>query len=77
MDTASKKTHIFLSDGLGGGTWQEMQDMPTGRLNNFCGKITTASSKEEIVVAGGHSGGVVTDTVEIYSVEDNMWRAGW
>ena len=75
-DTASLKTHIFRSDGLGGGIWDEVDDMPTGRLNNFCGKITTASNTEEIVVAGGHSGGAVTDVVEIFSVDTGTWRTG-
>ena len=51
--------------------------MPTGRLNNFCGKITTAFGEEEIVVAGGHSGGAVTDVVEIFSVDTGTWRTGW
>ena len=32
---ASQKTHIYrVSDGQ----WHEVEDIPTGRLNNFCGQ---------------------------------------
>ena len=73
-DTASQRTHIYRSVT---DTWEEVQNMTTGRLNNFCGKVTTSSGKEEIVVAGGHGGGAVTDIVEIFSLETETWRTGW
>ena len=71
---ASLKTHIYRAST---GLWSEVQDMPTGRLNNYCGRITTAEGKQEIVVAGGHGDTSLLDTVEIYSVEDDEWRTGW
>ena len=70
---ASVKTHIYRSSS---GQWVEVEDMPTGRLNNYCGRVNTAQGKQEIVVAGGHHGGSVVDTVEIFSIEDEQWRTG-
>ena len=71
---ASLKTHIYR---VSNGQWNEVEDMPTGRLNNYCGQVNTAQGKKEIVVAGGNDGSSVIDTVEIFSVEDETWRTGW
>ena len=39
-----------------------------------CNLITTSGGDEEIVVVGGNGGGT---TVEIFSVPNRVWRAGY
>ena len=67
----SEKTYIFSSTSR---HWIEVPDMPTGRYTLMCGLIKTGGH-QEVVAAGGFYFQYF-DTVEIYSVNDNLWRTG-
>ena len=55
---ASVKTHIYRSSS---GLWVEVEDMPTGRLNNYCGRVNTAQGKQEI-----------KDDLNVYNIMQRM-----
>ena len=67
----SEKTYIFSSTSW---EWVEVADMPTGRYTLMCGSIQRGGN-QEVVAAGGFYFHYF-DMVEIYSVEDNLWRTG-
>ena len=46
------------------------------RTSHTCSVITTATETPEIVVVGGYNGGVL-NSVQIYDVDNNVWRTGW
>jgi hypothetical protein len=55
--------------------WKRCPDMLTERNCASCEVIKRGDGKEEVVVAGGWNG-TELDTVEIYNLEDSMWRSG-
>lgn len=67
----SEKTYIFFSTSR---EWVEVAAMPTGRYTLMCGLIN-ADGHQEVVAAGGFYFQYF-DIVEIYSVDDNLWRTG-
>ena len=52
--------------------WETAPSMKTGRFYHSCSLVTKASGEEEIVVLGG----VNNRFVEIFSVNDRIWRDG-
>jgi hypothetical protein len=49
-------------------------DMRTERESPSCGVFKRADGREEVLVAGGWEG-TELNTIEIYNVEDSMWRS--
>ena len=55
--------------------WTAAPSMSSVRSSLTCNLITTSGGDEEIVVVGGNNGGGGA-TVEIFSVNNRVWRAG-
>ena len=55
--------------------WTELPNMLSGRTAHNCG-VAKAMTGKEVVVAGGYRYGSPLNSVEIFSIEDNMWRSG-
>ena len=53
-----------------------MMDMPNPKVEHSCGLVLHPDNGPEIVVTGGFAGGSYTDTVDIYTVNTDSWRAG-
>ena len=58
--------------------WEEKQSMSIIRIFAACGYVMNAiTNKNEVVVAGGYRyGSDYMSSTEIYTVEDDTWRAG-
>ena len=57
--------------------WVEKSSMSHGRQSPACGQIENAvTGKEEVIVAGGGGSSGFLQSVEIYTVTDDNWRAG-
>ena len=54
--------------------WNAAPPMSSARSSLTCNLITTSGGDEEIVVVGGNGGG--SGDVEIFSVNNRVWRAG-
>ena len=53
-----------------------MTPMPTERSGHSCGLVTNPDQGAEIVVAGGYGSGDYLDSVDIYTINTDSWRAG-
>ena len=54
-----------------------MAPMPTNRYDHSCGLVTHPVFGPEIVVAGGYSyPNGYSDTVDIYTINEDSWREG-
>ena len=67
-----EKTFLFRSASR---AWTEVAPMPTARYTLMCGLIRSPAGKQEVVAAGGFYFQYY-DTVEIYSIDSNLWRTG-
>ena len=88
--TGINASHIFIT-GLGAfdkdtymystltNEWQQLPLMPTGRRYSGCGVVRLEDGSKVVVVVGGYGYEVDndrTDTVEIYSIEEQQWHTG-
>ena len=56
--------------------WFTMAKMSKARGYHACGLATNKDGKQEVIIAGGDTSTGRTDSVEVYSIEDNRWMAG-
>ena len=71
----SGKTHVFRMDNPENSKWTEVADMITPTEGHVCGAIAAQDGSQEVVAAGGKSDiASPTYAVQIYSVNDDMWR---
>ena len=57
--------------------WEERTSMSRVRVYPACGYVTNAmTNKAEVIVAGGYSYGQYISATEIYTLDDDTWRAG-
>ena len=52
-----------------------MATMPNERRSHFCGLIADPERGPQIVAAGGYFGDIL-DTVDIYTINTDLWRKG-
>ena len=72
----SGKTHIFRMENPETSKWTEVADMITPTDGHVCGAIFVQGGSQEVVAAGGRTGiASPSDAVQIYSVDDDMWRS--
>ena len=55
--------------------WVQKADMIQARRAHACGRVTSSTGKDEVVVAGGYFLASLS-TTEIYTVESDTWRSG-
>ena len=56
--------------------WTAAPSLNAPRTSHTCSVITTAAETLEIVVVGGSNGGTL-NSVQIFDVDNNVWRTGW
>ena len=57
--------------------WVEKTSMSKKRVSPACGYVKNGvTNKYEVVVAGGYCGADKSSSTEIYTVDDDTWRAG-
>ena len=57
--------------------WVEKSSMSKERVSPACGYVKNGlTNKYEVVVAGGYCGADKSSSTEIYTVDDDTWRAG-
>ena len=54
--------------------WETLPDLPTGRYSGGCGVVRNGTGTYVVVVGGYYDD--YSDVVEIYSVEEGVWRSG-
>ena len=73
MRVRSERAFILI---LNEARWEEKSRMSEQRVAPSCGRIDNfVTGKEEVVVAGGYYHGDL-QSVEIYSVHNDLWRQG-
>ena len=54
--------------------WETLPDLPTGRYSGGCGVVRNDTGTYVVVVGGYYND--YSDVVEIYSVEEGVWKSG-